>query len=101
MGAGIKELMRKIETVSDFEIIEMEVDMDHLHLMISSTPSLSPMQIVRKLKQESTIGMWKLFPQELQKHFWKENTFWTDGYFISSIGEVSVETLRHYIQNQG
>ncbi len=75
--------------------------MDHLHLMISSTPSLSPMQIVRKLKQESTIGMWKLFPQELQKHFWKENTFWTDGYFISSIGEVSVETLRHYIQNQG
>ena len=101
MGDGIKELMRKIESTSDFKIDEMEVDVDHLHLMISSNPSLSPMQIVRKLKQESTICMWKLFPKELQKHFWKERTFWTDGYFVSSIGEISAETLRHYIQNQG
>lgn len=33
--------------------------------------------------------------------FWKERTFWSDGYFISSIGEVSSDTLKHYIENQG
>jgi putative transposase len=92
--------MRKIESASDFKIDEMEVDVDHLHLMILSTPSLSPMQIVRKLKQESTIYMRKLFSMELRTYFWKEKTFWADGYFVSSIGEASAETLRHYIQIQ-
>jgi REP element-mobilizing transposase RayT len=37
MGDGIKELIRKIESTSDFKIDEMEVDVDHLHLMISLT----------------------------------------------------------------
>ena len=93
--------MRKIESTSDFIIDEMEVDVNHLHLMVTSKPNLSPTQIVRKLKQESTICIWKLFQKELEKQFWKEKTFWTDGYFASSIGEVSTETLRLYIQNQG
>jgi len=38
---------------------------------------------------------------DLKQHFWKENTFWTDGYFVCSIGEASPETMQRYIQNQG
>ena len=37
----------------------------------------------------------------LKQHFWKENTFWTDGYFVSSVGEASPETIQNYIKNQG
>ena len=36
----------------------------------------------------------------LRKHFWKEHTFWTDGYFVCSVGNVSEEMLRKYIENQ-
>jgi putative transposase len=93
--------MRKTESTSNFRIEEMEVDTDHLHLMVISKPNLSPTQIVRKLKQESTVGIWQMFPKELKKHFWREKTFWTDGYFVSSIGEVSREALKNYIQSQG
>ncbi|EPZ61066.1 transposase IS200 like family protein [[Clostridium] sordellii VPI 9048] len=42
-----------------------------------------------------------MFPQHLIKHFWNEKTFFTDGYFVSNIGEVSSETLKKYIQKQG
>ena len=35
------------------------------------------------------------------KCFWKEKTFFTDGYFICSIGNVSEKTLKEYIENQG
>ena len=35
------------------------------------------------------------------KHFWKEHTFWTDGYFACSVGNVSEEILKRYIENQG
>ena len=100
-GEDIKQIMYDICKKYDFDIKEMEVDKDHIHMMISSVPKISPLQIVRVLKQQSTIQMWRRYASELKKQYWKENTFWTDGYFCSTIGEVSSKTLKHYIQNQG
>jgi putative transposase len=82
-------------------ILEMEVDKDHLHIMVETQPKLSPLQIIRVLKQQSTQLLWKQHDEFLIKHFWKEKTFWADGNFVSPIGEVSSETLKHYIRNQG
>ena len=100
-GEDVKQIMYDISKRYDFDIKEMEVDKDHIHMMISSVPKISPLQIVRVLKQQSTIQMWRRYASELKKQYWKENTFWTDGYFCSTIGEVSSETLKRYIQNQG
>ena len=100
-GEDVKQIMYDIGKKYDFDIKEMEVDKDHIHMMISSVPKISPLQIVRVLKQQSTIQMWRRYASELKKQYWKENTFWTDGYFCSTIGEVSSKTLKHYIQNQG
>ena len=100
-GEDVKQIMYDISKKYDFDIKEMEVDKDHIHMMISSVPKISPLQIVRVLKQQSTIQIWRRYASELKKQYWKENTFWTDGYFCSTIGEVSSKTLKHYIQNQG
>ena len=100
-GEDVKQIMYDISKRYDFDIKEMEVDKDHIHMMIESVPKISPLQIVRVLKQQSTIQMWRRYSSELKKQYWKENTFWTDGYFCSTIGEVSSKTLKHYIQNQG
>ena len=100
-GEDVKQIMYDISKRYDFDIKEMEVDKDYIHMMISSVPKISPLQIVRVLKQQSTIQMWRRYASELKKQYWKENTFWTDGYFCSTIGEVSSKTLKHYIQNQG
>ena len=100
-GEDVKQIMYDICKRYDFYIKEMEVDKDHIHMMISSVPKISPLQIVRVLKQQFTIQMWRRYASELKKQYWKENTFWTDGYFCSTIGEVSSEILKHYIQNQG
>lgn len=96
-GEDVKQIMYDISKKYDFDIKEMEVDKDHIHMMISLAPKISPLQIVRVLKQQSTIQMWRRYASELKKQYWKENTFWTDGYFCSTIGEVSSETLKHYI----
>jgi putative transposase len=99
-GSDIKKIVLDLESQSDFSVQEMEVDKDHLHLMIESRPMLSPLQIVRRLKQETTIRLWKLYP-ELNQYFWKERTLWSDGYFCCSIGNASIETVRKYIASQG
>ncbi|MEF9984522.1 MAG: IS200/IS605 family transposase [Oscillospiraceae bacterium] len=100
-GDEIKQIMKDISYKCDFTILVMEVDKDHIHLLIESVPKVSPLMIVRVLKQQSTQVIYGRHFKELKKQFWKENTFWTDGYFCSTIGEVSEETLKKYIKNQG
>ena len=96
-----KKIMRHISEMSDFDIEVMETDKDHLHMMVRSEPKLSPLQIVRRLKQMSISAVWKKYRDFLRHNFYKEHTFWTDGYFVSSIGNVSQETIKKYIENQG
>ena len=97
----MKKIMRHISEMSDFDIEVMETDKNHLHMMVRSEPKLSPLQIVRRLKQMSTSAVWKKYRDFLWHNFYKEHTFWTDGYFVSSIGNVSQETIKKYIENQG
>ena len=97
----MKKIMRHISEMSDFDIEVMETDKDHLHMMVRNEPKLSPLQIVRRLKQMSISAVWKKYGDFLRHNFYKEHTFWTDGYFVSSIGNVSQETIKKYIENQG
>ena len=97
----MKKIMRHISEMSDFDIEVMETDKDHLHMMVRSEPKLSPLQIVRRLKQMSTSAVWKKYRDFLRHNFYEGQTFWTDGYFVSSIGNVSQETIKKYIENQG
>lgn len=97
----MKKIMRHISEMSDFDIEVMETDKNHLHMMVRIEPKLSPLQIVRRLKQMSTSAVWKKYRDFLRHNFYKEQTFWTDGYFVSSIGNVSQETIKKYIENQG
>ena len=100
-GEFIKNYFEYISSISDFEIIEMEVDKDHIHLLVNSEPKVSVLQIVRKLKQMSTQEIWATYTKELRIHFWKKQTFWSDGYFACSIGNVSKDTIERYIKEQG
>lgn len=97
----LKTVIFDIEKKSDFEIIEVEADKDHIHLMIQYIPRVSISSIVNRLKSITTYHLWQKYRPFLKQHFWKENTFWTDGYFVCSVGEASPETIQKYIQNQG
>lgn len=101
MNSSVKNILLQVTSNSDFCIEVMETDKDHVHLLVSAPPKLSPLQIVRKLKQETTYRIWKEKESVLHRIYWRERTFWTDGYFVSTIGNVSQETVKHYIENQG
>ena len=102
-GEEIKQLFYDIAEEKDLNIIEMEVDKDHIHILVQYSPTKSILEIVRHFKQISTYRIWRQNNNQtyLKKQFWKEKTFWGDGYFACSIGQVSKETIEKYIQNQG
>ena len=97
----LKQIIYDISKESDFKLLEMETDKDHIHFLIKSEPKVSVLVIVRRFKQESTIRLWKTQKEYLRKYFWNENTLWSDGYFASTIGNVSKEAAEYYIRNQG
>lgn len=97
----ILNVFKSIEEQSDFDIEVMKTDKDHIHMLISYPPNISISSIVRRLKQFSTLSLWKQFPIMLTKQFWKEHTFWSNGYFVCSIGKANPNTVRKYIENQG
>ena len=79
----------------------MVTDKDHIHYMIATEPTMSISKIVNLMKSYTTYHIWKRYSDYLRKHFWKEHTFWMDGYFVCSAGNVSEEMLRKYIEYQG
>lgn len=97
----IKQLSFDILTKHNIIIKEMETDKDHIHYMIENIPNSNIANIVKMIKSYTTFYIWKKYKKYLSKHFWKENTFWTDGYFVCSVGNVSEIQLRKYIENQG
>ena len=79
----------------------METDKDHIHYMIETEPIMSISKAVNLIKSYTTYHIWKKHTEYLKNHFGKEHTFWTDGYFACSVGNVSEEMLKQYIENQG
>jgi putative transposase len=98
----MKSIMIEIASNNDFDICEIEVDEDHIHMLIESVPKLSPLQIVRKLKQTSTRRIWKLYPELSQEFTDSKKVFWSRSYFAASVSEgFDSEIVRAYVLNQG
>ncbi len=92
----LKQIIYNISKESDFKILEMETDKDHIHFLIKSEPKVSVLAIVRRLKQESTITLWKTQKEYLRKYYWNENTLLNDGYFLLQL-EMLVKRQQNII----
>ena len=82
-------------------IKSMEADKNHIHYLIEIPPTISVSKVVKAIKQYTTFHLWKNYRDFLSSRIWGDNTFWTDGYFVSTIGQASEDTIKNYIENQG
>ena len=98
---SVIEAFKKSEINSHYNILAIELDKDHIHLLITFKPFLSISQVVRRLKQLTTKYIWDQNEIFLRKFYHKNKILWTHRYFCSTIGEVSESTIRKYIENQG
>lgn len=97
----IKQYIFDICVQRRWYIKRMETDRDHIHILLQYNPTDNITKIVSSLKQQSTWLAWKSYGATLQKHYWRERTVWSDGYFAASVGQVSQETIERYIEQQG
>lgn len=88
-------LLQKAEEL-ELEIKAMEIMPDHVHLFVSSDPTDAPQRIVAQLKGYTSRMLREQFPY-LKSRL---PTMWSRSYFITSVGEVSAETIKRYIEAQ-
>ena len=58
-GDEIKIILEDVSKEKNFKIVTMEVDKDHIHLLVNYSPILSVVEIVKHLKQISTYRIWR------------------------------------------
>ena len=99
---SVYDAFKLAEQKSDFKILVMEIDKDHIHLLLEFKPSLSIVQVVKRLKQLTTKYIWDSNITYMKQFYWgNKRLLWSGGYFCSTIGMVSEQTIKHYIETQG
>ena len=92
----MKELLNDIASKKKFQILAMEIMPDHVHLLLSLHPGMSPLAIVKSIKKTTAVTLRREFPK-LKSRL---PNLWTRSAFIASTGAVSMETVRKYIESQ-
>ena len=90
-----KYLVKYICKEINIEIIAIECDKDHTHMFLNCLPTLSPADIMQKIKGVTSRVLRDEF-EELKKM----PSLWTRSYFVSTAGNVSSETIKKYVENQ-
>ena len=90
-----KKLVSEISKRNGYNILAMECHIDHCHLFLNVPPSVSPADVMRIIKANTS----RVLKEEFQDAI-KTNTIWTRRYFVSTAGNVSNDTIRKYIETQ-
>lgn len=92
----LKQIFMDVANRKNFKILELEVMPDHIHMLIDCNPRYGIMQCVTNLKGASARIMRSEFP-ELKRRI---PSLWTRSCFISTVGAVSLEVVKQYIEQQ-
>ena len=92
----LEEVIHLFAKKKKFEIIEMEIMPDHVHLLLSIYPDYAPLELVKQLKYFTAHNLRKEFP-EIDR---KLPNLWTRSCFISTVGGAPLDIIKQYIENQ-
>jgi len=92
----LKELLTQTALDNNVEIIEMETDQDHVHLLVEVDPQYGVNTFIRLAKGRTSRILREEFPH-LRKQL---PTLWTNSYFVATVGGAPLEIIKQYIENQ-
>lgn len=95
----MKDILKKIAKINDIDIQEIEVMPEHIHLLVSFKPKYSVTDVVKNFKGSSARLFFQKYPNIKNDSFWG-GKLWSSSYYVGSVGNMSKETIKLYIQNQ-
>ena len=95
----LKTKIHSISKTYDVDVLNIECDKDHFHMLFTANPTLDIPRYINTIKTITSREIRKEFP-EVKKLLW-ESTFWSRSYFIATTGQVTLDILKKYIESQG
>ena len=96
--ATMRTIFEKVCTDFEANLVEIDGETDHVHLLVAFPPKVSVSSLVNSLKGVSSRLLKKEHP-ELLKRYWR-GTLWTPSYFAASCGGAPIGIIRQYIEQQ-
>lgn len=93
-----RDLIRQSCNSMDVTIIKGSIGKEHVHLLISCPPSISVSKIVQQLKGKTSRVLLSE-NKDLKRRYWGQH-LWSTGYFCRTVGTVTQEVIKEYIENQ-
>lgn len=91
-----KEIAAQVASELSFEVVEMEVMPDHVHLLLDVDPQLGVHRAVKRIKGRTSHDLRSEFP-------WLKSripSLWTNSYFVSTVGGAPLAAVKRYIEAQ-
>ena len=98
LAKTIEGMIRFCCQIHEWEIYELAIQKDHVHLYLGTQPKWSPSDVMRRIKGGTSKKVRELFPT-LDEIYWG-STFWADGFMVKSVGEMTDKVISHYIEEQ-
>ena len=100
VDAKRKEVCAESQKRYDIPFWEIGTDAEHGHFLVQSVPTSSPKQLVQMIKSITAREIFKACP-EVKRYLWG-GQFWSEGYFVSTVGAHGNEQMiKKYVQQQG
>lgn len=89
------------ETMGNENIIihEMNGEPDYIHILFDYAPDIKLTELINKIKTRTARLVRRDYPVEIGKYYW-ESVFWTNSYFLSSVGTNTIKVVQEYIKEQ-
>ena len=98
VGKLVDQDIRKLSEWLGCEVMELNVQADHVHVVVSIPPKVSVSTYMGTIKGKIAIKMFKSYPKLKKKPYWG-NHFWARGYFVNTVG-VNEEMIKKYVKYQ-
>jgi len=95
----IKDKIIELSGGFEVDVLEIECGIDHIHLLISAKPTLDMTKYMNIVKGHSSRYIRDKYSDFLRDKLWG-NHFWSRSYFIATTGNVSIDALKQYVENQ-
>jgi putative transposase len=98
LAIRLKELLMLCAEANGWRIDEINIQKDHVHIIVQFVPTISVSKMVQLFKGKSSRILRLEFP-ELEEFYWGDS-FWADGYFAETVGVCNLDRIRDYVKNQ-
>jgi len=98
IGSSIEGMIRFACQIHEWEVLELAVCEDHVHLYVQTWPKDSPSFIMNVIKGGTSKKIRDNYP-ELEEIYWGAS-FWADGYLVRSVGSVTDKVISNYVRKQ-